>query len=210
MDRKKIAQLSVTELQNLYPDVKCSLVYSENYQLLFGAVLSAQCTDERVNKVTEVLFKKYPDLQSFADADISELEQDIKSCGLYRAKAKSIKNSANQIINDFGGEVPDNMGDLLKLTGVGRKIANLMLGDAFGKPAIVTDTHCIRISGRLGLTDSKVPAKVEKDLTEVIPSEISSHFCHQLVQFGRDVCKARNPECHNCKLNYFCRYYKED
>ncbi|HAE51873.1 MAG: endonuclease III [Ruminococcus sp.] len=209
MTKKEIAELSCTELEKLYPNIECTLKFEKPYELLIATRLAAQCTDARVNKVTKDLFKKYPTLQAFADADLSELEQDVKPCGLYHTKAKSIKEMANQIIDNFNGIVPDNMEDLLSLSGVGRKIANLIVSDVYGKPAIVTDTHCIRISGRLGLTDNTVPLKVEKDLLELIPPEISSRFCHQTVQFGRDVCRARSPKCNECKLNYFCREYNK-
>lgn len=207
MTKKEIARLACEELQKIYPDVKCSLDYTKPYELMIGARLAAQCTDARVNIVTKTLFKKYPDLQAFADADIEELEQDIKPCGFYHTKAKSIKEMASQLISNFGGEVPDTMEELLTLSGIGRKTANLMLGDIFGKPAIVTDTHCIRITGRLGLTKNKEPAKVEADLVKLIPPENSSHFCHQIVEFGRDICSARKPKCGECPLNYFCNYF---
>lgn len=207
MTKKEIAKLACEELQKIYPDVKCSLDYTKPYELMIGARLAAQCTDARVNIVTKTLFKKYPSLEAFANADIEELEQDVKPCGFYHTKAKSIKEMAGQLINDFGGEVPDTMEELLTLSGIGRKTANLMLGDIFGKPAIVTDTHCIRITWRLGLTKNKEPAKVEKDLIKLIPPENSSHFCHQIVEFGRDICSARKPKCGDCPLNYFCKYY---
>lgn len=207
MTKKEIARLACEELQKIYPDVKCSLDYTKPYELMIGARLAAQCTDARVNVVTKTLFKKYPDLQSFANADLEELELDVKPCGFYHTKAKSIKEMANQLINNFGGEVPDTMEELLTLSGIGRKTANLMLGDIFGKPAIVTDTHCIRITGRLGLTKNKEPAKVEADLVKLIPPENSSHFCHQIVEFGRDICNARKPKCGECPLNYFCNYF---
>lgn len=207
MTKKEIAKLACEELQKIYPDVKCSLNYTKPYELMFGARLAAQCTDARVNVVTEKLFVKYPDLHAFANADLAELEQDVKPCGFYHTKAKSIKEMAQQLIDNFGGEVPDTMEELLTLSGVGRKTANLMLGDIFGKPAMVTDTHCIRITGRLGLTKNKEPAKVEADLVKLIPPEISSHFCHQIVEFGRDICNARKPKCGECPLNYFCEYY---
>ncbi|MBR1592707.1 MAG: endonuclease III [Ruminococcus sp.] len=207
MTKEEIAKLSCMELEKLYPDIQCTLKFEKPYELLIATRLAAQCTDARVNRVTKDLFRKYPALQAFADADLSELEQDVKSCGLYRTKAKSIKEMSQQIIDNFGGVVPDNMNDLLSLSGVGRKIANLIISDVYGKPAIVTDTHCIRISGRLGLTENKDPLKVEKDLLKLIPPEISSRFCHQTVQFGRDVCRARNPKCGECKLNYFCAEY---
>lgn len=209
MKKKEIAELAVAELKKLYPDASCTLDYDEPYQLMFAARLAAQCTDARVNIVTKTLFRKYPTLQAFADADLAELEQDVKPCGFYHTKAKSLKEMAGQLINDFGGEVPDTMEELLTLSGIGRKTANLMLGDVFGKPAMVTDTHCIRITGRLGLTANKEPAKVEKDLVKLIPPEESSDFCHRTVEFGRDICKARSPKCTECPLNYFCRYYSK-
>lgn len=210
MNKKEIARLACEELEKIYPDIACMLNYSKPYELMFAARLSAQCTDARVNIVTETLFKKYPTLEAFAAADLAELEQDVKPCGFYHMKAKSIKEMARKLLDDFGGEVPDTMEKLLTLPGIGRKTANLMMGDVFGKPAIVTDTHCIRITGRLGLTKNKVPAKVEKDLVKLIPPEISSHFCHQIVQFGRDICSARSPKCKECSLNYFCQYYAEN
>ena len=207
MTKKEIARLACEELEKIYPDIDCTLSYSKPYELMFAARLAAQCTDARVNVITKTLFVKYPNLQAFADADLAELEQDVKPCGFYHTKAKSIKEMAQKLLSDFNGEVPDTMEELLTLPGIGRKTANLMLGDVFGKPAIVTDTHCIRISGRLGLTKNKEPAKVEADLVKLIPPEISSHFCHQTVQFGRDVCRARSPKCEECTLNYFCKFY---
>ncbi|MDE6834256.1 MAG: endonuclease III [Ruminococcus sp.] len=209
MTKTEIARLAISELEKLYPDIECSLTYEKPYELMFATRLSAQCTDARVNIVTKELFKKYPDLQSFADADIGELEQVVKPCGLYRMKAKSLKEMARQLLDNFNGEVPDNMDDLLTLSGIGRKTANLVLGDVFGKPAIVTDTHCIRITGRLGLTTNKEPAKVEKDLAKLLPPEVSNRFCHQTVQFGRDICCARNPKCNECPLNYFCEHFNK-
>ncbi len=210
MTRKERAALACEELEKLYPDVECSLVYDKPYELMFATRLAAQCTDARVNIVTETLFKKYPTLEAFANADLEELEQDVKPCGFYHTKAKSLKEMAGQLIERFGGEVPQTMEELLSLSGVGRKTANLILGDVYGKPAVVTDTHCIRITGRLGLTDNKESAKVEKDLVKLLPPEISNHFCHQTVQFGRDICRARKPDCGNCPLNYFCRYYAKN
>ncbi len=207
MKKKEIAELASAELEKLYPDAECTLDYDEPYQLMFAARLAAQCTDARVNVVTKTLFVKYPTLQSFADADLEELEQDVKPCGFYHTKAKSIKEMANQLINDFGGNVPDTMEKLLTLSGIGRKTANLMLGDVFGKPAVVTDTHCIRITGRLGLTKNKEPAKVEKDLLKILNPETSSDFCHRIVEFGRDICRARSPKCTQCPMNSFCQYY---
>ncbi len=208
MDKKETAILAVKELEKLYPDIECSLTYSHNYQLLIAVRLSAQCTDARVNIVTKSLFKKYPTLQSFADADLSELEKDVKPCGFYHTKAKNIKDMAKILVEKYNGELPCTMAELTSLPGVGRKTANLIMGDVWGKPAIVTDTHCIRITGRLGLTENTEPFKVEKDLVKLIPPEVSSHFCHQTVQFGRDICTARKPKCTQCPLNYFCRYFK--
>lgn len=206
MNKKEIALLACDELEKLYPEAICSLNYSKPYELLIATRLSAQCTDARVNIVTETLFKKYPDLQSFADADLAQLEQDIKPCGFYKTKAASIKQMAGQLIENFGGQLPDNIDDLLSLSGIGRKTANLIMGDIWKKPAIVTDTHFIRITGRLGLTSNKEPAKVEKDLIPLIPAERSSDFCHRIVLFGREYCKARNPLCDKCPLSYFCKY----
>lgn len=205
MTKKERAALAAQELERLYPDAVCTLDYGEPYQLLISTRLAAQCTDARVNIVTKTLFKKYPTLESFANADIAELEQDVKPCGFYHTKAKSIKEMAGQLINDFGGRVPDTMEELLTLSGVGRKTANLILGDVYGKPAVVTDTHCIRITGRLGLTENKEPAKVEADLRKLLPPEKSSDFCHRIVEFGRDVCRARKPDCGNCTMKEFCR-----
>ena len=210
MKKQEIADLACAELEKLYPGTPCTLDYGEPYQLMMATRLAAQCTDARVNVVTKTLFKKYPTLQAFADADLAELEQDVKPCGFYHTKAKSLKEMAGQLINNFGGEVPSTMEELLTLSGVGRKTANLILGDVFGKPAVVTDTHCIRISGRLGLTSNKEPAKVEKDLVKLLPPETSSDFCHRAVQFGRDICRARSPKCGECPLNYFCRYYAQN
>lgn len=205
MTKKEITALAVEELEKLYPDVECSLVYKKPYELLIATRLAAQCTDARVNIVTNDLFVKYPTLEAFAGADLAELEQDVKPCGFYRTKAKSIIEMSQKLISDFGGVVPDTMEELLSLPGVGRKTANLILGDVYGKPAVVTDTHCIRITGRLGLTKNTEPAKVEADLRKLLPSDISNHFCHQTVQFGRDICRARAPKCTECPLSNFCR-----
>lgn len=210
MTKKEISRLACEELEKLYPDIECTLEYKKPYELLIATRLAAQCTDARVNIVTKTLFVKYPSLEAFAAAELSELEQDVKPCGFYHTKAKSIKEMTRKLIDDFGGEVPDNMEELLSLPGVGRKTANLILGDVYGKPAVVTDTHCIRITGRLGMTANKEPAKVEQDLRKLLPPETSNHFCHQTVQFGRDICRARAPKCGECTLNYFCRYYNKE
>ena len=210
MTKKQRANELCTALEKLYPDAECSLIYSKPYELMIAARLSAQCTDARVNIVTADLFRKYPTLEAFASAELSELEQDIKPCGFYHTKAKSIIEMANQLINNFNGEIPQTMEELLTISGIGRKTANLMLGDIYKKPAIVTDTHFIRITGRVGLTQNKEPKKVETDLVKLIPPEISSDFCHRIVQFGRDVCKARKPDCINCSCKDFCVYYSKN
>lgn len=206
MTKKEKAELACAELEKIYPEVACSLNFSKPYELMFAARLSAQCTDARVNIVTEKLFVKYPTLEAFANADLEELEQDVKPCGFYKMKAKSLKEMAQKLLEDFGGEIPRTLEELLTLPGIGRKTANLVMGDIWGKPAIVTDTHFIRIIGRLGLTENKEPAKVERDLVRLIPPDKSSDFCHRIVQFGRDTCHARAPKCGECALNYFCGY----
>ena len=207
MTKKEIAALAVAELEKLYPAAECTLDYGEPYELLIATRLAAQCTDARVNIVTKELFAKYPTLEAFANADLAELEQDVKPCGFYRTKAKSIIEMSQRLISDFGGVVPDTMEELLSLSGVGRKTANLILGDVYGKPAVVTDTHCIRITGRLGLTKNTEPHKVEDDLRKLLPPDKSNDFCHRVVEFGRDNCKARSPKCGECPLNTFCRDY---
>ncbi len=208
--KKEKAVMAVDALEKLYPDAKCSLTYKHPYELMIAVRLSAQCTDARVNIVTETLFEKYPTLESFANADLSLLEQDVKPCGFYKNKARSIKETASLLIEKFGGKVPDTMDELLSLPGIGRKTANLLLGDLYGKPAIVTDTHFIRITGRLGLTKNKEPKKVELDLVKLIPPERSSDFCHRIVQFGRDICKARKPLCDQCPCSGYCAYRKAE
>lgn len=209
MTKKERALMTCEALEKLYPDAVCSLDYRKPYELMIAARLSAQCTDARVNVVTKELFKKYPTLEAFAEADLNELEEVIRPCGFFRTKAKSIKEMAGQLIENFGGQVPDNMDDLLTISGIGRKTANLMMGDVWGKPAIVTDTHFIRITGRIGLTNNDEPKKVESDLVKLIPPEISSDFCHRVVQFGRDVCRARKPLCDECVCRSFCKYFEK-
>ena len=190
---------------------ECALEYQgEAWKLLVLARLSAQCTDKRVNVVAKPLFEAFPTVEDMAECDIEELEKIIKPCGLYRMKAKEIKASCKMLLEKFSKNVPDNMDDLLLLPGVGRKIANLILGDIYGKPAIVADTHCIRISGRLGFTEEgeKNPIKVEKTLKKYITEEEQSDFCHRIVQFGREVCSARSPKCEECFLSDVCDAYK--
>lgn len=195
----------IAELERLYPDALCSLEYKNDYELLFAVRLSAQCTDARVNQVTPALFARFPTLESFAQADEEEVGQYVHSCGFWRAKAHDLVASAQMLLRDFGGKVPDNMEDLLRLPGVGRKTANLILGDIYGKEGYVCDTHCIRITGRLGLTDgSKDPLRVEKQLRTCLPPEKSSDFCHRMVLHGRAVCTARNPHCDACTLRPLC------
>ena len=199
----------VDRLERVYPEAQCSLEYEKPYELLIAVRLSAQCTDARVNIVTKELFKKFPTLESFACADISDVEEMVKPCGLFRTKAKSIVELSRRLIEDFGGRVPDNMEDLLSLPGIGRKTANLILGDVYKQPAVVTDTHCIRICGRLGLSSGDDPARVEKQLREVLPMDRASDFCHRLVHFGRDTCTARKPKCGGCPLSDICEYKKD-
>ena len=195
----------IAELERLYPDALCSLEYKKDYELLFAVRLSAQCTDARVNQVTPALFARFPTLESFAQASESEVGEYVHSCGFWRAKAHDLVASAQMLLRDFGGKVPDNMEDLLRLPGVGRKTANLILGDIYGKEGYVCDTHCIRITGHLGLTDgSKDPLRVEKQLRTCLPPEKSSDFCHRMVLHGRAVCTARNPHCDACTLRPLC------
>lgn len=203
-DKKARAEEIVSRLEAFYPDAKCSLEYKKPYELLIAVRLSAQCTDARVNIVTKELFSAFPTLESFANADLAEVERIVHPCGLFRTKAKSIVELSQKLLNDFGGKVPDNMEDLLSLPGIGRKTANLILGDVYGQPAVVTDTHCIRICGRLGLSEGRDPAKVEKQLREVLPMDRASDFCHRLVIFGREVCSARAPKCEMCPLKDVC------
>lgn len=208
MTPKNKTAFIVSELNRLYPDAKCSLTYTEPYELLIATRLSAQCTDERVNKVTPALFERYTSLEAFADADYDELCQMIHSCGFFRGKAKSIIEMSRQILEEFGGHLPDTVDELTRLSGIGRKTANLICGDIYGKPAIIADTHCIRISGRLGLTDSDDPVKVERRLKETIPQQEQTKFCHNLVHHGRAVCIARKPSCDTCTLSSVCTFFK--
>ena len=197
-------------LKKLYPDAVCSLDYRKDYELLFSVRLAAQCTDARVNLVTPALFERFPSLEAFAQATPEEVGEYVHSCGFWRAKAKDIVGSAQMLLSDFGGKVPDTMEDLLRLPGVGRKTANLILGDVYGKEGYVCDTHCIRITGRLGITDgSKDPLKVEPQLRKVIPPEESSDFCHRMVLHGRALCMARGPKCEECPMRELCDYGKE-
>ena len=196
----------VDGLKESYPDGICSLQYQKDYELLFAVRLSAHCTDERVNKVTPALYARFPTLESFAEGPVEEVEELVRSCGFYHAKARDIVLSAQMLLRDYGGKVPAGMEDLLRLPGVGRKTANLIQGDVHHIPGVVVaDTHCIRISGRLGLTDgTKDPGKVEQQLRAVLPPEESNNFCHRLVLHGRAVCMARKPLCGNCSVRAWC------
>ena len=200
----------VNSLKQLYPDSICSLQYEKDYELLFAVRLSAQCTDERVNQVTPALFARFPTLESFAQAEPEEVEPYIRPCGFFHGKARDLVACAQQLLERFDGKVPDNMEDLTSLPGVGRKTANLILGDVYGQPSYVCDTHCIRITGRLGITDgSKDPVKVEQQLRKAIPPAESGPFCHRMVLFGRDVCTARSPKCEDCPLKADCAQGKK-
>lgn len=196
----------IERLEREYPQAVCSLEYRKDYELLFATRLAAQCTDERVNMITPALYARYPTLEALAEADQEEMERYVHSCGFYRSKAKDIIAASQQIISRFGGKVPDNMEDLLSLPGVGRKTANLILGDVFGKPAIVVDTHCIRLTNRIGLVkDLKDPEKIEMKLWKILPHEKASDFCHRLVLHGRAVCPARKPHCEDCCIRELCQ-----
>ncbi len=205
--RKKEKTAIVTQrLEQRYPNAVCSLVYeSKNaFQLLIATRLSAQCTDKRVNMVTPALFKEFPDAASMAVADLSRVEKLIKTCGLYKTKAKDLIAIAGMLMKEYGGEVPDTIEELTKLPGIGRKTANLVCGDIFGQPAVVTDTHFIRLCNRLGLVNTTNPAVVEKEMRKLLDPQKSNDFCHRTVLFGRDICSARNPRCAVCDLTDIC------
>lgn len=205
MKSKAAVNRIISTLKNLYPDAICSLQYEKDYELLFAVRLSAQCTDARVNLVTPALFVRFPTLKSFAEADPKEVGQYIHSCGFFNGKSRDLVACAQQLLARFDGKVPGTMEELTSLPGVGRKTANLILGDIFHQPAYVCDTHCIRITGKLGMTDgSNDPIQVERQLRNILPPEESSDFCHRMVLFGRDVCTARNPKCQSCPLRSDC------
>lgn len=208
MTKKQLAAEVITRLKAEYPDVKCALVYTKPHELLIATRLSAQCTDVRVNKVTPALFERFPSVDKFADAEISDVEEYIKSCGLFHTKARDIVEMCRVLRDVYGGEVPDSIEELVKLPGVGRKTANLIVGDLYGKPAMVCDTHVIRLTNRLGLSKGKDAAQVEKQLRAVVPPEEGLMFCHRLVWHGRGVCSARNPKCGECVLSEVCKFAK--
>ncbi len=205
MTKKERALLAVEALKKDYPEAICSLTAGNEFELLIATRLSAQCTDARVNLVTPALFQKYRTLDDYANADVKDIEEIIHSCGFFRQKAKDIIGMAREIIERFDRKVPDNIEDLTSLPGVGRKTANLICGDVYGKPAVVADTHLIRISNLLGLVSTKDPLKVEKELKAILPPEESNDFCHRCVLHGRAVCIARRPNCKNCSMAQFCK-----
>ena len=209
MRKKQLALEVIERLKKEYPDAHCTLDYDKAWQLLVSVRLAAQCTDERVNMITPTLYERFPTLQAFAEADVEEVEQYVHSCGFFRAKARDIVNCAQVLLAEHGGVVPDTMEELVKLPGVGRKTANLILGDVYHKPAIVVDTHCIRLSNRMGLVDNmKDPVKIERALQPILPPDKSSDFCHRLVLHGRAVCDARKPNCEACCVKHVCQQFE--
>lgn len=204
MTEKTRALEVIERLKKEYPDVKCALTYQKPHELLIAVRLSAQCTDKRVNLVTPALFERFPSIEAFADAGVSEVEEYIKSCGLFHTKAQDIVEMCRMLRDIYGGIVPDTIEELVKLPGVGRKTANLIVGDLYGKPAIVCDTHVIRLTNRLGLSEGTDAARVEKQLREIVPPEEGLMFCHRLVWHGRGVCSARSPKCGECVLKEVC------
>ncbi len=208
MDMQEKVSAIIEALKEAYPDPKCALESEKDYELMIAVRLSAQCTDERVNQVTPALFRRFPTLASFAQADVAEVEEYVRSCGFYHHKARDIVLACQALLERFGGKVPGTMEELLSLPGVGRKTANLLLGDLYQAPgAVVCDTHCIRITNKLGLAQGKEPEKVETQLRAILPPEESSDFCHRIVLHGRAVCTARNPQCQNCTLAPYCKAF---
>ena len=206
MNHQTKALKAIELLEKEYPDALCSLEYTEPLQLLIATRLAAQCTDKRVNMVTPELFSRFPDVDSFADADVAEVEELIKTCGLYKTKAKDIVAMCRMLKERFNGIVPDTIEELTLLPGDGRKTANLVVGDIYGKPAVVVDTHCIRITGRLGFHQLKDAVKIERILKDLLPADKSNDFCHRLVLHGRAVCDARKPRCEDCTLKSICDF----
>ncbi|MCI5578882.1 MAG: endonuclease III [Oscillospiraceae bacterium] len=205
MTKKQRALEIIERLKKEYPDVKCALTYEKPHELLIAVRLSAQCTDKRVNLVTPALFERFPSIEAFAEASVSEVEEYIKSCGLFHTKAQDIIEMCRMLRDIYGGKVPDTIEELVKLPGVGRKTANLIAGDLYGKPAMVCDTHVIRLTNRLGLSEGKDAVQVEKQLRAIVPPEEGLMMCHRLVWHGRLVCSARAPKCEECALKDLCR-----
>ena len=208
MKKKELAAEVIERLKAEYPEVKCALIYEKPHELLIATRLSAQCTDKRVNLVTPALFKRFPTVEAFADAEVSEVEEYIKSCGLFHTKARDIVEMCRQLRDIYGSVVPDSIDELVKLAGVGRKTANLIVGDLYGKPAMVCDTHVIRLTNRLGLAKGTDAVQVEKQLRAIIPAEEGLNFCHRLVWHGRGVCSARAARCEECVLKDICKFKK--
>ena len=208
MKKKELAAEVIERLKAEYPEVKCALVYEKPHELLIATRLSAQCTDKRVNLVTPALFKRFPTIEAFAEAEVSEVEEYIKSCGLFHTKARDIVEMCRQLRDIYGSVVPDSIEELVTLAGVGRKTANLIVGDLYGKPAMVCDTHVIRLTNRLGLAKGTDAVQVEKQLRAIIPAEEGLNFCHRLVWHGRGVCSARAPRCEECALKDICKNNK--
>ena len=207
--KERLAKI-VERFKEIYPEATCALEYDgDPWKLLVMGRLSAQCTDARVNIVCRELFSRFPDAVSMANGSITEIEDIVKPCGLYRMKAANIKDASRMLVDDYGGELPRDMDEMLKLPGVGRKIANLILGDVYGLPSVVCDTHCMRICGRFGMyrEDLKDPNKIEKILLELLPYGEGSDFCHRIVNFGREICSARSPKCDGCPMNDLCEHY---
>lgn len=205
MTKKQRAERAIEILKEMYPEAVCSLTASNPFELLVAVRLSAQCTDARVNMVTPALFEKYKTLDDYCNANIEDVEDIIRSCGFFKTKAKSIVEMAQKVKNDFDGIVPDTIEELITLPGVGRKTANLIVGDVYGKESIVVDTHFIRISNRLGLTKEKDPKKIEFEMKKIIAKNEGSDFCHRIVLFSRDICSARKPKCDICPLKEICK-----
>ncbi len=207
MTKKKLALEVIERLKKEYPDAKCTLDYDKAWQLLVSVRLAAQCTDARVDMITPLLYEKFPTIEALANADVADIEKIVRPCGLGNSKARDISACMKMLHYEYLDRVPDTMEELLKLPGVGRKSANLVLGDVFGKPAIVTDTHCIRLCNLIGLVDNiKEPAKVEKELWKIVPPEEGNNLCHRFVVHGRAVCVARRPDCVNCCLKDICKH----
>ena len=210
MEKKERLATIVERFKEIYPEATCALEYDgDPWKLLVMGRLSAQCTDARVNIVCRELFSRFPDAVSMANGSITEIEDIVKPCGLYRMKAANIKDASRMLVDDYGGELPRDMDEMLQLPGVGRKIANLILGDVYGLPSVVCDTHCMRICGRFGMyrEDLKDPNKIEKILLELLPYGEGSDFCHRIVNFGREICSARSPKCDGCPMNDLCEHY---